>query len=120
MTVLPTVPPKLDQRDGWIPGSKFSNKLRPTTLKLNVFDCETPLVWFVNQMMALVVPSGKFVALLLTVTEIVAPEFAFNVPFVGETVIQPALLTRFHVRLFALELVMMKNAGLGVNGPPTG
>src|ERR1051325_1775774 len=72
-------------------------------------------------MIVLVVPSGKFVALDPTVTAIiVAAPPGTSVPLVGEMLNQLALLASLHVSVLPPEFVKVKNAGFGVNGPPTG
>ena len=101
-------------------GSKFSNSVRPTTLNVNVRACAMPLVWFVNQIIEFVLPSGKFVASALTSTDTVVFAPAASAPFVGETLSHPPLPARDQLNAFVPAFSRVKVAGFGVNGPPTG
>ena len=101
-------------------GSKFSNRVRPTTLRVNVRGCAILLVWLVNHTVEFVLPSGKLVATELTSTETVALPPPARVPLVGETVNQLAVLDRAQLNAFVPAFSSVKEAGFGINGPPTG
>src|SRR5262245_10774843 len=58
--------------------------------------------------------------MVLNVTATVPPAPAASVPPVGETENHPAGLANAQVNVLLPVFVTVKNAGFGVNGPPTG
>src|SRR4051812_25640095 len=71
-------------------------------------------------MVAVIVPSGKFVAVALIVTDRFVLELLLSVPLEGERMSQLFVLPSVQVRELVPEFDSVKVAGFGVNGPPTG
>src|SRR5262245_42084999 len=67
-----------------------------------------------------VLPKGKLVATAPISTETVAVAPPVSVPLVGESVSQPLVFARDQLNAFVPVFISVKDAGLGVNGPPTG
>ena len=82
--------------------------------------CAAPLVKFVSQTVVVYIPTGKFVAVALTLTMTVDCPPATNVPAVEETLSQREVLTKVQFKADVPVLVKKYGWLAGLNGPLIG